>query len=92
MAIGNGSSDVSPDEKPNFGDNAYYNGFNADAEKGGVPGGARKMSRIDKPVTKSISGLMPDDDMTETSVSVGKQMELEAGNAIQYRTCSWYKV
>jgi len=22
----------------------------------------------------------------------GKQMELEAGNAIQYRTCSWQKV
>ena len=60
------------------------------------------MSRIDAPVTKSIAGNLSgrpgaetdlyDDSGTETSVSVGKQMELEAGNAIKYRTCSWQKV
>lgn len=27
-----------------------------------------------------------------TSDIVGKQIELEAGNAIKYRTCSWQKV
>ncbi|KAF2767955.1 hypothetical protein EJ03DRAFT_344204 [Teratosphaeria nubilosa] len=56
------------------------------------------MSRIDRPVTKSISGSlagrgapMGDDAESDASVSVGKQMEMEAGNAIKYRTCSWYK-
>ncbi|KAI6922760.1 putative amino acid transporter, partial [Hortaea werneckii] len=28
---------------------------------------------------------------TDPSVSVGKQMEMEEGNAIKYRTCSWQK-
>jgi hypothetical protein len=83
-----------------FGEEGYYNGFSPnssnDAEKGGVPGGPRKMSRIDRPVTKSISGQLggsdlTGDDETDPSISVGKQMELEAGNAIKYRTCSWYK-
>lgn len=87
-----------PDQNANgFGQEGYYGNFTSDTEKqGGQPAGARKMSRIDRPVTKSISGSvagrdMVDDDMTDTSVSVGKQMELEAGNAIKYRTCSWYK-
>ena len=53
----------------------------------------RKMSRIDRPSSKSISGHQPGlDSDSDASVTVGKQMELEAGNAIQYRTCSWQKV
>lgn len=28
----------------------------------------------------------------ESRVSIRKQLELEAGNAIKYRTCSWQKV
>src|SRR5215471_10406644 len=28
----------------------------------------------------------------QSRISVGKQMELEAKNAIKYRTCSWQKV
>ena len=86
-------------EQPAFGKEGYYDNFAGDVEKnGGAPNGARKMSRIDRPVTKSISGNqtglggVSDDDATESSVSVGKQMELESGNAIKYRTCSWYKV
>ncbi|KAF1968379.1 hypothetical protein BU23DRAFT_480457 [Bimuria novae-zelandiae CBS 107.79] len=31
------------------------------------------------------------DSSDEGSISVGKQIEMEAGNAIQYRTCSWQK-
>lgn len=85
-----------------FGGDGYYNGFSpadgADAEKQTSRNAPRKMSRIDRPVTKSISGNLAgrrsiDGDMdSEASVSVGKQMELEAGNAIKYRTCSWPKV
>lgn len=43
----------------------------------------RKMSRIGK------SDVLDDSD---SSVSVGAQIELEKENAIQYRTCSWQKV
>lgn len=83
---------------PTFGREGYYDGFAPDAgaaEKAGQPthGGGRKMSRIDRPITGSIAGAgVIDDDMTGASISVGKQMELEAGNSIKYRTCSWYKV
>lgn len=65
---------------------------------------ARKMARIDRPATKPIAGHLDTrdksdgvpigdrtDSTSEQSVSIGKQMELEAGNAIQYRTCSWQK-
>ncbi|KAF2704526.1 hypothetical protein K504DRAFT_389866 [Pleomassaria siparia CBS 279.74] len=43
------------------------------------------------PENQSNAGrrLSPDD--SESSYSVGKQIELEADNAIQYRTCSWQK-
>ena len=78
------------EDKYGFGQN--YDGFAPDTEKQGGEA-PRKMSRIDRPVTKSISGDVPtDDDATEISVTVGKQMELEAGNSIKYRTCSWQKV
>jgi hypothetical protein len=52
------------------------------------PGG-RRMSRIDRPIADPIIGGGDD---TDSSLSVGKQMELEAGNAIKYRSCSWQKV
>ncbi len=106
MALGFGSKKadgdaVSPSvdnnspEKSNFGGENYYNGFTGDAEKQGS-NGPRKMSRIGGPVTKSISGNMVDgrrgSSEDEADITIGKQMELEAGNAIQYRTCSWQKV
>jgi hypothetical protein len=47
-------------------------------------GGSRRMSRIDK---KDVN---PSD--TDSTISIGAQIELEKGNAIQYRTCSWQKV
>jgi hypothetical protein len=42
--------------------------------------GRRRMNRV--------SG----DDGSSTTLSIGKQIELEADNAIKYRTCSWQKV
>ncbi|KAF2085082.1 hypothetical protein K490DRAFT_75347 [Saccharata proteae CBS 121410] len=69
-----------------------YNSY--DAEKGGDGAPGRRLSRIDKPVVKPILGtggpLNPESD-SDSGFSVGKQMELEAGNAIKYRTCSWPK-
>jgi hypothetical protein len=43
-------------------------------------GGRRRVSRV------------VGDDNSSTTLSIGKQIELEADNAIKYRTCSWQKV
>jgi hypothetical protein len=45
--------------------------------------GSRRMSRIDKPADVAE---------TDSTVSVGAQIEMEKENAIKYRTCSWQKV
>lgn len=77
-------------EKPMFGNEGYGDQPAAyDPEKTGPRG--MKMNRIDGPITKSISqqGDLSDD---SSGLTVGKQMEMEAGNAIKYRTCSWPKV
>ncbi|KAG9683278.1 putative amino acid transporter, partial [Aureobasidium melanogenum] len=76
-------------EKPMFGNEGYGDQPAAyDPEKTGPRG--MKMNRIDGPMTKSISqqGDLSDD---SSGLTVGKQMEMEAGNAIKYRTCSWPK-
>ena len=103
MALGFGSkktesSDEFSNEKDTpqqFGGN--YDGFSPDPESQGATR-YRKGSRIDRPVINSISGTIegrkPSVDQTidEGEVSIGRQLEAEAGNAIQYRTCSWQKV
>jgi hypothetical protein len=48
-----------------------------------------ELGRIEKPAR---TDLADDDDGSDPSFTVGKQMELEAENAIKYRTCSWQKV
>jgi hypothetical protein len=45
-----------------------------------------ELGRLEKPSRKDL------DDSSDQSITVGKQMELEAENAIKYRTCSWPKV
>lgn len=50
-------------------------------------------ARIGGPVAKPINGdQQPPDSDTSSTISVGKQIELESDNAIKYRTCSWPKV
>lgn len=53
--------------------------------------GGKPMKRIDGALKRrtSISGQGDD---SSADFSIGKQIEMEAGNAIQYRTCSWPKV
>jgi len=68
-----------------------YGGQDAYYDPEGQTNGPRRGSRIDKAITKPISGAEYADD-SSSGLSVGKQVELEAGNAIQYRTCSWPKV
>lgn len=46
-------------------------------------GPGRRMVRIAPPPSGSIP---------EEATDIGKQLELEANNAIKYRTCSWQKV
>jgi hypothetical protein len=47
----------------------------------------RRMSRIGSAVPGTLHG-----DEDDSVIDVGKQIELEADNAIKYRTCSWRKV
>jgi hypothetical protein len=44
-----------------------------------------ELGRIEKPSRRDV-------DDSEESFSIGRQMEMEAENAIKYRTCSWQKV
>lgn len=79
-------------EKPVYG-NEGYGDQPAEYDPEATGPGGRRMSRIDGPITKSISQSGAGDFSDDSSgMSVGKQMELEAGNAIKYRTCSWPKV
>lgn len=48
----------------------------------------RKMSRIGPPPRNS--SIVPDD--TGSGDEYSKLVEMEAGDAIKYRTCSWQKV
>ncbi|KAI9706523.1 MAG: hypothetical protein M1836_003529 [Candelina mexicana] len=70
---------MGPEKDPAFETGVY--GY--DVEDGR---GQRKMSRIGGPVPGTVT-----DSDTDSNLSVGKQVELEAGNAIKYRTCSWPK-
>ncbi|KAL8839422.1 MAG: hypothetical protein Q9170_001762 [Blastenia crenularia] len=87
-AVANDSNNISSlDEKREpHRDPAFETGvYGYDVEKTEERG--RKMSRVAGPKAIGIT------DTDEDSVmSVGKQMELEASNAIKYRTCSWQKV
>jgi hypothetical protein len=107
MALGFGKKNASdssnhssspPNEKAELKSDGInpYNDYSADqttAEHGGSKKFNKPMNRIDRPLTKSITGdSAMGDSSTDVSVSIGKQMELEADNAIKYRTCSWQKV
>jgi hypothetical protein len=107
MALGFGKKNVSdssnhssspPNEKAELKSDGVnpYNDYSADqttAEHGGSKKFNKPMNRIDRPRTRSIAGdSAMGDSSTDVSVSIGKQMELEADNAIKYRTCSWQKV
>ena len=103
MALGLGKD---ADEKAalaheaNYGTSGFgsdYEGFKPEKDLESQDGVKyRKMSRIDRPITGSIAGMnegrKSSIDETGAGVSIGQQMEAEAGNAIKYRTCSWQKV
>ena len=54
--------------------------------------GGKPMNRIDGPLKARSGSLAGVDDSSSNDFSIGKQIEMEAENAIQYRTCSWPKV
>ena len=84
------SSPSTEKANPELSKDGVFSGDQTSAENGGKK--PRKMNRIDGPITKPIGGENLNDDSTDSDVSIGKQMEKEAGNAIKYRTCSWQKV
>jgi len=83
------SSPSTEKANPELSKDGVFSGDQTSAENGGKK--PRKMNRIDGPITKPIGGENLNDDSTDSDVSIGKQMEKEAGNAIKYRTCSWQK-
>jgi hypothetical protein len=97
MAVSNEkSTDLSPPNNGNAPANRLDNsGGDVDVENGKNRFGH---STNDKAIGGRISGVLPhlqnydfgSDDSGSDILS--KQIELEAGNAIQYRTCSWQKV
>ena len=65
------------------------NGKEAEAQRRGsttLPDG-RRMSRIGPP-----PGALKVATVTDEQDEISRLVELEAGNAIKYRTCSWQKV
>ncbi|KAF4557005.1 Transmembrane amino acid transporter-like protein 4 [Elsinoe fawcettii] len=63
-----------------------------DSESGGGVSGGRRMSRLEPPKRKSITGAgNTSEDMAAPAYDIQRQKESEEGNAIQYRTCSWQK-
>lgn len=98
MALNNDKyADFIPEKKDNTLDNKTDNGSGSgvDAEKGnksrfGHSGNSTICARI-APVLPHLQGYDLGSDDSGSDI-LGKQIELEAGNAIQYRTCSWQKV
>ena len=78
-----------------LGNEKINSGSGVDSEKGtktaGVNGRGKKMGRI-APVLPHLSGYGFGTDDSDGDVMLGKQLEMEADNAIKYRTCSWQKV
>jgi hypothetical protein len=70
---------------------------NGDVEQGDrrrslFGGNSHKIGTRIAPVLPHLSGYdFGDNDSVAGSDILGKQIELEAGNALQYRTCSWQK-
>ena len=79
--------DISVNEKDDVSPQYQGGVFGSDPEKAEGEPKYRKMSRIGGP----IPGIVGDSD-TDSTLSVGKQLELEQSNSIKYRTCSWQKV
>jgi hypothetical protein len=52
----------------------------------------RKMSRIGPPPKGSIPITSADDASSGANIEFNKLVEMEASDAIKYRTCSWQKV
>ena len=98
MAIGDNEKKSGENNDAGFGEKGYYDGFGKDPEAQGRASEARyrKMSRLDAPAGASIAGMHQGrgsvDENMEPDVAIGKQVEMEEGNAIKYRTCSWQKV
>lgn len=98
MAVKNDqSTDFTHGNKENIVDNNVDNGSgNVDAEKGtksqfGQSAGNKNVGSRIAPVLPHLQGYDFGSDDSGSDI-LGKQIEMEADNAIQYRTCSWQKV
>ena len=93
-----GSTDFSNHNKDSILDSKEEPGRNVDLEASKEKAAKTKYGHSDRSVGARIAPVLPhlrgydfETDDSESDI-LGKQLELEAGNAIQYRTCSWQKV
>jgi hypothetical protein len=91
----NGDNKLDP---KNAGPQRAYSPTTSDVEKAGRGRQWPRFGGGDKPIGGRIAPVLPHlsnydfADSDTGSDILGKQIELEAGNALQYRTCSWQKV
>ena len=92
MALGFGtrSRKVDNNTQPITADNRLVTSVDAMDEKPAYPYDAESNEKGGKKLNR-IAPLLHASD-SDTDLSVGKQLELEATNSIKYRTCSWPKV
>ena len=89
MALGFGSKADEVDTSNSPGETTHDEKVQ-DVEKQSIWTGAARLKkgRIGPP----LEGAPAADSDAESSLDISKQMEMEASNAIKYRTCSWQKV
>ena len=92
------STDLSKHNKDSILDSKEEPGRNVDLEASKERQDKTKYGHSDRSVGARIAPVLPHlraydfgSDDSESDI-LGKQLELEAGNDIQYRTCSWQKV
>ena len=88
-------SHVNEKQEPGFGQGGILKpeqglGADLEARRTSTSVNGRRMSRIGPPPKKSLE--VPVDDNASSGDEYSKLVEMEANDAIQYRTCSWQKV
>ena len=90
LGIGTRSRKVDNTTRPITADNGLVTSVDAMDDKPAYGYDAENNEKGGKKLNR-IAPLLTDSD-SDTDLSVGKQLELEATNSIKYRTCSWPKV
>lgn len=80
---------VQPTQRRSVWTSAFYGGYGSTVVGKRI---APVLAHLKPPVRDAESRPASISGRSETSDILGQQIELEKGNALQYRTCSWQKV